>query len=99
MDRWDELLEAINIEHNCFAKGWPRKDAVIKVGEELPLLYITKADGAEACHLEMIKLMGGTGFEVFVEYHSLYGDVSSVLESTRVKSKTVEELYRALSGK
>ena len=43
-NQWSEVLSATGTEPLCFATGWPITDAVIKAGDELPLLYITKAE-------------------------------------------------------
>lgn len=98
-DRWAELLQAAGGNPLCFATGWPREGAAIKAGDELPLVYITKAEGVESCYAEIVKLMAGPGLQVSVEYTSIYGDLSKVSESSKVNSATLQALYRAVGGK
>ena len=64
-DHWPEILAAAGAIPMCFATGWPRAGSVVRAGEELPLVYITRAEGFETCHAEMIKLMGGSGHSSF----------------------------------
>ena len=98
-DRWVEILRAAQVDPMCFATGWPREGATIKAGDELPLISLTKAGGAERCYAEMIKLMGGAGVKASIEYHSVYEDVQKTTGSSKVNSATLQALYHALSGK
>jgi hypothetical protein len=45
----------------------------------------------------MIKLMGGSGIDVTIEYESIYKEKNSEVSTTKVQSKTIETLYQALS--
>jgi hypothetical protein len=98
-DRWIDILAAAKINPACFATGWPRLDSVVKAGEELPLVHVTKADGADICYTEMIKLIGGTGVEVAVTYESVYGEQKRMSETSKVNSRSVNLLYQQLFAK
>jgi hypothetical protein len=98
-DRWPEVLSAAGVNPSCFATGWPSERAALKAGDELPLAYITRAEGMDACYASMVKLMAGVGVQVFVEYESLYGDVRQTASTSKVNSATLELLYKALGGR
>lgn len=97
-DQWSDILTAAGADAACFATAWPRGESALKAGDEIPLFYVTKADGAERCYLEMIRLMGGPGIEVTVGYQSIYKNPKTASASTRVRSKTIDALYQKLSG-
>jgi hypothetical protein len=95
-DRWPEILTSAGVTEKCFATGWPRANSALKPGEELPLFYVTKAEGMDVCYTQMIKLMGGTGIEVTVHYESIYKEEKSETSTTKVQSRIIDTLYRAL---
>lgn len=98
-DRWPELLAASNINPLCFATAWPRRESAVKAGEELPLLFLTKADDGNSCYVEMIKLIGGRGVDVEIRYESLYGESKSVAEGSKISSESIHLLHDKLFGK
>lgn len=98
-DRWPEILTALHINPTCFATGWPKRQSAVKAGDELLLLNITKADGADACFTEIIKLIGGKGVELTIGYESIYGDKKLVSENSKINSTSVQRLHQQLFGK
>ena len=47
----------------------------------------------------MIKLMGGSGIQVSVEYKSLYGEMNKSSDSSRVNSSVITAMYKGLTQK
>ena len=95
-DRWAEILKAAGAAPACFATGWPTKNAAVAANKEEPLLFITRNKDFEHCHMEMIRLMGGAGIQVTVTYRSLYGDVTTETQTSKVQSATIDAAYRTL---
>ena len=98
-DQWPEILTAADTNPLCFATAWPKADSAVKAGEELPLVFVTKAEGSDICYAELIKLIGGQGVDISIQYESIYGEPRHVSESFKVKSKTMDWLYRQFFGK
>ena len=95
-DRWTEVLATTAANPACFATGWPKGETALKAGSEVPLVFATKADGAEICLGEVIKLIGGSPVEINVDYESIYGEKKHLSTNSRVNSKTLDALYRKL---
>lgn len=98
-DQSANLLAAAGVNVGCFKQGWPKYESAVKAGEALALFQITKAEGSEACAVEMIKLMGGHGLDVVIGYESMYGESRTLSENSRVKSETIQFLHQKLFGK
>lgn len=95
-DRWAEVLSTTRANPVCFATGWPKSDTAIRAGLEIPLVYVTNAEGAELCLAELVKLIGGSPIEIDVDYESIYGEPKHLAANSKVISKTLEALYRRL---
>lgn len=98
-DRWPEILTAANINPLCFATGWPKQNSAVKAGDEIPILYITKAEGGNSCTKELIKLIGGSGVEISIGYESIYGEKKVVSESSRINATMLQQMYQKLSAR
>jgi hypothetical protein len=99
LDKWSEVLRASNVNSNCFATGWPKSDAAVRAGIEESLLYVTNSEYNGICNMELVKLIGGQGVEISIEYESIYGELRRVSASSKIKSESIELLYSNLFGK
>jgi hypothetical protein len=95
-DRWAEILATTAANPACFATGWPKGETALRAGVEVPLVYATKAEGAEICLLELVKLVGGNAIEISVDYESIYGEPKHLSANSKAKSKTLDALYQKL---
>lgn len=93
-DRWTEVLATTVANPACFATGWPKGETTLKAGIEVPLVFATKAEGAEVCLVELVKLIGGNPIEIGIEYESIYGEKKHLAANSKVFSKTLDALYR-----
>ena len=97
-NRWSEIVALTDANPLCFASGWPKGETALRAGAEVPLLVLTKADGMEACLLELIKLVGGRAIDIEVTYESMYEEKKTLRTDTRITSKALETLYHSLTG-
>lgn len=98
-DRWSEMLGMTEALPDCFAAGWPKANTALKASAEESLIRITQADIRSTCYGEMVKLVGGRPLEIRVDYRSMYGEKKQLVADSRIVSKKLEKLYRALVSK
>lgn len=98
-DRWSEIFAATDANPSCFATAWPKGEATLRAGSEIPLVYVTKAEGSEGCITELIKLVAGTPVEIEIDYKSIYSESKRLSASSKVLSKTLDKLYQLLVGR
>jgi len=98
-DRWHEVIATTLANPACFGTGWPKGESVLKPGAEVPLVFGTRAEGSDACLIEVVKLIGGNPVEISVDYESIYGERKRLLANSKVSSKSLENLYRKLVAK
>jgi hypothetical protein len=96
-DRWAEVLSTTLANPACFATAWPKGETALRAGLEVPLVYITNAEGAELCLIELVKVVGGSPIEMSVEYESVYGEERHLSANSKVISRTLEALYKKLA--
>lgn len=70
---WPQFISDKGMPAGCFRKGWPPVGAVLKAGEEDPILVLSDA-APSGCVGEMIKLLGGDDIRIHIEYDSIYDD-------------------------
>lgn len=95
VDQWAEIIATTKANPACFGTGWPKGETAIKVGAELPLVILTKAEG-NTCQLELIKLIAGPAVHITVGYESMYGEQKTLVADSRIISKTLDRIYRRL---
>lgn len=96
-DRWWEVLANTAADPVCFGSGWPKGETTLRAGSEVPLVFVTKAKEGGICQAELIKLVGGNPVDMTVGYESIYGEAKTLRADSRVLSKTLDGLYRALT--
>lgn len=98
-DRWAEVLATTIANPICFATAWPKGETVIRAGTEAPLIYITNAEGADLCMLELIKLIGGNPIQITIDYESLYGEKLHLSGDSKISSKTIDKMFQAITSR
>lgn len=73
MSHWRQILKELNANPLCFSQAWPTYESVLKVGEELPILSLTKAD-LPICGSAAFELLTQRKMSMQVDYASLYGE-------------------------
>lgn len=97
-DRWDEIIATTAANPLCFGRGWPKGETTLKAGSEVPLVYVTKAEGAEGCMAELVKLVGGSAIEIEIGYESIYGEPKHLSANSKAVSRTLSNMYQMLTG-
>jgi hypothetical protein len=98
-DRWTEIIATTAANPLCFGTAWPKGEVALKAGLEIPLVFITRAEGAEICYAELIKLVGGNAIDISVEYESIYQEKQVITRNQKVFSRTFDALYKKVSEK
>lgn len=96
-DQWKEALAAVGVEPSCFASGWPQPATVLRVGFERELLRLTRAERSDPCYMELIKLIGGQGVDVVIDYESMYEDRQQLEGTSRANKPSLSEWAAAIS--
>ena len=96
-DRWAEVLSATNLDPNCFATAWPKREATLKAGDSSPLLYVADVANKKTCLLEMVRLIGGNPIYIAIDYESIYKEKRHLSADSKIFSKTLDSLYQKLN--
>lgn len=95
-DRWAEALTAIGVNPSCFAGGWPQPNTALRVGFERELQRLTHPVGDPTCSIEMVKLAGGPGLQVIIEYESIYGEKFWLHASSNANNPILAKMFAAI---
>lgn len=94
-DEWAAALNAISVNNKCFGGGWPQPATALRAGFDRELLRLKRSVGDPACFTEMVKLAGGPGLKIAIEYESIYGEKFWLHASSNANNPQLAEAFAA----
>lgn len=88
---WPKFIRDMHGNPLCYRTGWPLQNAVLKIGEDDPLLAVA-ATAPPLCKLEMLKILAGQKIRAHIEYESIYHDKFVFDGDVNMNDATAENL-------
>ena len=96
-DHWPAVLQAAGLDEICFGTNWPNERQPIRAGDEIGLLTMTTAPGAESCLLQVMHLMSDKGLELEIKYESIYQVPAVVKDKTSRDAASMRRLFQMIN--
>jgi len=88
---WPQFIQDVNGTRLCYRTGWPPQNAVLRIGEDDPLLAVSVTAPA-SCKAEILRILAGQKIYVHISYESIYQDAFTFDGDVHMNDATAENL-------